>query len=113
MEYRNQLNPTHSLRTPHGKKGTRQKVIVTQNPGEIAQNHELPLKFPDLGSSDIIVSGMANLSFIIKLSSKADSNRTMVNNIGRASVKKLAIKFNGNVILEVDDFNIFVCYQNL
>ena len=35
MEYGNKLKPTHSLRTHHGIKETRQKVIVTHNPSEI------------------------------------------------------------------------------
>ena len=59
---------------------------------EIAQNQTLTLKFPDLGNNDVIVPGTANLSFNIELSSKADPNRTLVSNIGRAIVKKLAIK---------------------
>ena len=35
MEYGKRLNPERSLRTPKEIKGTRQKVIVTQNPSEI------------------------------------------------------------------------------
>ena len=35
MEYGKRLNPEHSLRTPKGMKGTRQKVIVTHNPSDI------------------------------------------------------------------------------
>ena len=34
-----------------------------------------------------------NLSFNIELSSTVDPKRTLVNNIGRAIVKKLAVKF--------------------
>ena len=34
-------------------------------------------------------------------------------NIGRAIVKKLAVKFEGNEILSIDDFDIFACYQDL
>ena len=30
--------------------------------------------------------------------------------IGRAIVKKLAVKFEGNDILSIDDFDIFACY---
>ena len=33
MEYGNKFNPEHSLRTAKGIKGTRQKAIVTHNPG--------------------------------------------------------------------------------
>ena len=113
MEYGNKLNPEHSLRTPHGIKGARQKVIVTHNPSQIGQNQQLLVRFPNLASDDIIVPGMANLSFNTELSSTADTKRTLVSNIGKAIVKKLAVKFEGNEILCIDDFDIFVCYQDL
>ena len=61
MEYRNKLNPEHSLQTPRGIKGTRQKVIVTHNPSEIDQNQLLLARFPNLGNDDDIIPGMANL----------------------------------------------------
>ena len=113
MEYGNKLNPGHSLRTCHGIKGTRQKVIVTHNPNEIDQNQLLLVRFPNLGSDDVIVPGTENLSFNIELSSTADTKRTLVSNIGRAIIKKLAVKFEGNEILSIDDFDIFACYQDL
>ena len=56
---------------------------------------------------------MANLSFNIELSSTVDANRTLVSNIGRAIVKKLAVKFEGNEIMSIDDFDLFACYQDL
>ena len=56
---------------------------------------------------------MVNLSFNLKLSSTADPNRTLVSNIGRAIVKKLAVKFEGNEIMSVDDFDVFACYRDL
>ena len=36
-----------------------------------------------------------------------------MSNIGRAIVKKLAVKFEGNEILSIDDFDIFACYRDL
>ena len=113
MEYRKQLNPERSLRTPKGIKGTRQKVIVTHNPSEIDQAQELLVRFPNLGSDDIIILGMANLSFNIELTSAIDANRTLVSNIGRAIMKKLAIKFEGNEIMSAEDFDVFACYRDL
>ena len=65
--------------------------------------------FPNLGSDDIIIQGRANLSFNIELSPTTDPNRTLVSNIGRAIVKKLAVKFEGNEIMSLDDYDIFVC----
>ena len=66
-----------------------------------------------MGSDDIIVPGTGNLSFNIELSSTADPKRTLVSNIGRAIIKKLAVKFEGNEILSIDDFDIFACYRDL
>ena len=36
-----------------------------------------------------------------------------MSNIGRAIVKKLAVKFEGNEILSIDDFDIFAWYRDL
>ena len=110
MEYGNKLSPERSLRTPCGIKGTRHEVIVTDNPNEIDQNQLLLVRFPNLGSDDVIIPGTANLSFNIKLSATADTKRTLVSNIGRAIIKKLAVKFEGNEILSIDNFDILACY---
>ena len=52
---------------------------------------------------------MANLSFNIELTSTVDANRTLVSNIGRAIMKKLAVKLEGNEIMSVDDYDLFAC----
>ena len=56
---------------------------------------------------------MVNLSFNIELTSTADPNRMLGSNIGRAIIKKLAVKFEGNEIMSVDDFDILACYRDL
>ena len=113
MEYEKRLNPECSLRTPKGIKRARQKVIVTHNPSEIDQAQALLVRFPNLGSDDVIIPGTANISFNIELTSAVDTNRTLVSNIGRAIIKKLAVKFEGNEIMSVVDFDVFVCYRDL
>ena len=113
MEYGKRLNPERSLRTHKGIKGTRQKVIVTHNSSEIDQAQELLVRFPNLGSDDVIIPGMVNLSFNIELTSAVDANRTLVSKIGRAIIKKLAVKFEGNEIMSVDNFDVFACYRDL
>ena len=56
---------------------------------------------------------MANLSFNIELNSAIDANRTLVSDIGRTIIKKLAVKFEGNEIMSIDDFDVFACYRDL
>ena len=48
-----------------------------------------------------------------ELSSTVDANRTLVSNIGRAIVKKLAVKFERNEVLSIGDFDILACYRDL
>ena len=36
-----------------------------------------------------------------------------MSNIGRAIVKKLAVKFEGNEIMSADNFDMFACYRDL
>ena len=82
MEYGNKLNAECSLRTPCGSKETRQKVIVTHNPSEIDQNQLLLIRFPNLGSDDVMAPGTVNLSFNIELSATADpKRRSLMSNI--------------------------------
>ena len=88
-------------------------MIVTHNPSEIDQIQELLVRFPNLGSDDVFIPGTASLSFNIELTSTVDANRTLVSNIGRAIIKKLAVKFEGNEIMSVDDLDVLACYRDL
>ena len=73
----------------------------------------ISVKFRNLGSDDVIIPGTANLSFSIELSSEADSKRSLVSNMGRAIVKNLSVKFDGNVILNLNDLDVCACYPDL
>ena len=112
-KYGKRLNPEHSLRTPEGIEGIIQKVIVTYNPSEIDQNQLLLVRFPNLGSDDVIIPGTANLSFNIELTSTADQNRTLVSKHRQGYHKKLAVKVEGNEILSIDNYDVFACYRDL
>ena len=106
------LDPYRKLRTPLGTKGIRQSIVVTNNPSTIDQNQQLLVRFPNLGAHDVIVPGTARLAFTISLTS-TDANRTVVQNLGRAIVKKTTIRVSGNEVLSIDDSDIFHCYQDL
>ena len=36
-----------------------------------------------------------------------------MSNLGRAIVRKLAVKLEGNEILSIEDFDVFACYRDL
>ena len=73
----------------------------------IDQNQDLLVRFPNLGSDDVIIPETANLSFNIELTSTTDPNRTLV------IIKILAVKFEGNEILSIDNYDVFACYRDL
>ena len=110
--YGNKLNPYRKIREPRGVRGIRQSVVITNNPSTIDQNQQLLVRFPNLSSNDVIVPGTVRLAFEIELTSK-DVNATIFPNIGRAIIKKTAIRISGNEVLSIDDSDIYHCYIDL
>ena len=110
--YGDKLNPDRHLRTPLGVRGKRQTVVITNNPSTIDASQQLLVRFPNLGANDVIVPGTARLSFTISLDS-IDANRTVVQNLGRAVVKKLTIKISGNEVMSIDDSDLYYIYTDL
>ena len=107
--YGRRLNPFRKYRDPFGVKAIRQSVVITNNPSSIDQNQQLLVRFPNLGSNDLIVPGTTRLSFTIALTS-TDANRTLVQNIGRAAVRKTTIRISGNEVMSLEDSDVYHCY---
>ena len=112
-EYGYKLNPRRKLRKQKGIKGMRRTLFNTHVPSTIDQSGILAVRFPDLGTNDVIVPGTSKLSFKIQLNSGTDANRTIVNNLGRAIVSKLEVKLEGRSIYTLDSSDVFLCYQDL
>ena len=110
--YGNKLNPYRKLRKPLGVRGIRQSVVITNNPSTIDQNQQLLVRFPNLGSNDVIVPRSARLAFEIEIKS-TDANSTVYQNLGRSIVKKTTIKISGNEVMSIDDSDIYHCYIDL
>ena len=81
--YGKKLDPLRKVREPYGVKGTRQSIVVTNNPSSIDANQNLLVRFPNLGVYDVIVPGTVKLAFTISITSQ-DPNATLVQNIGHA-----------------------------
>ena len=113
QSYGNLLDPTRRLRTPLGIKGEKSTIIITNNPSSIEPNQLLTIRFPNLGPDDVIVPGSPKLGFKISLDSDDDPNRTIVNNLGRAIIKRMVIKLDGREIQSIDDAGVLFCYTDL
>ena len=57
----------------------------------------------------MIIPGTTKLTFNITLAGK-DVNRTLVKNLGRNIIRKLAVKLEGNQIISIDDNDVLFSY---
>jgi hypothetical protein len=112
MTYGNKLDPFRNLREPYAIKGNRQSMCFPNKPTTISQNQQLSVIFPSLAVHDVIVPGTVRLAFNIDLTSTGE-NCTVVQNLGRAIVKKIAIKISGNEVMSLDDCDVYNCYLDL
>jgi len=94
-------------------KGNRQSIVVPNKPSEIDEKQVLTVSFPSLRADDVIVPGTARFAFNLALNSCADANRTIVNNLGRAIVKKISVKLEGQEVMSLEDADIYLCYRDL
>ena len=112
-QFGRKLDPYRHLREPLGVVGERLSIVISHNPSTIDQNQQLLVWFPNLGTNDVIVLGTARLAFTIMLHSEDEANKTVVQNFGRAIVKKTAVKISGNEVLSIDDSDVYHCYNDL
>ncbi|ELU13350.1 hypothetical protein CAPTEDRAFT_186024 [Capitella teleta] len=111
--YGRKLNSYRRAKEPLGIKGVRQSVVITHNPCTNDENRTLLVRFLNLVANDVIVPESVKLAFTIVLKSTVISSQTIVNNIGRAIVKKTTIKISGNEVMSIDDLDVFQCYMDL
>lgn len=111
-QYGRTLNPYRGFRTPLGAKGIRQSVVITHNPSIIDATQQILVRFPNLGPNDVIVPGTSRLAFTISLTS-TDANRTVVQNLGRAIIKDIRTRINGNEVMAIGNSDVFNCYSDL
>jgi hypothetical protein len=110
-QYGRKLNPYRSAREHLGVKGVRESVVFTHDPSTIDQSQHLLVNLLTLAEAEI-VPGTTRLSFEISLTS-TDPNRTLVNIIGRAIVKKITIKIHSQEVMSVDHADVFYCYCDM
>ena len=111
MEVGDKLNPQRSYLKSFALKGLRQHIIKMNNPSTTGPDELLTVKFPDLKENQLIVPSTTKLTFNISLSG-TDVNRTLVKNLGRNIIRKLAVKLKGNEIISTDDYDVLYSYYD-
>ena len=106
------LLPSHREKTLGAMKAERTIKRITFNPSEANPGETLYVSVPKLSEHEVIVSGSLALVFNIVLTG-GHANNYLVQNVSRALVDKLAVKFAATTVQDTDGYNIYKTFEDL
>ena len=87
---------------------------ITFNPTEANPGETLYVSVPKLAVNEVIVAGSLALVFNINLKvTGAHANNYLVQNVSRALVNKLTVKFAAATVQDTDSYNIYKTFEDL
>ena len=108
------LLPSHSEKVLGAMKAERTVKRITFNPTEANPGETLYVHVPKLGTNEVIVAGSLALVFNINLKlTGAHANNFLVQNVSRALVNKLVVKFAAATVQDTDSYNIYKTFEDL
>ena len=112
MSVPDNLRPTHSEKTKIAMKAPRSVKRITFNPSEANPGEMLIVHVPKLNKYEVLVPGSLALRFDIDLSG-VHANNFLVQNVSRALVSKMVVKFGGTTLEETVDYDVFKTFSDL
>ena len=106
------LLPSHSEKTLGAMKAERTVKRITFNPSEAHPGKTLYVSVPKLSGHEVIVSGSLALVFNIVLTG-GHANNYLVQNVSRALVDKLHVKFGAESVQDTDGYDIYKIFEDL
>ena len=108
------LLPSHSEKVLGAMKAERTVKRITFRTTEANPGETLYVHVPKLEDNEVIVPGSLALVFDINLKVPgAHANNYLVQNVSRALVDKLKVKFAGSTIQDVDSYDIYKIFEDL
>ena len=108
------LLPSHSEKVLGAMKAERTVKRITFNSTSATPGETLYASVPKLEENEVIVAGSLALVFNINLKlTGAHANNYLVQNVSRALVDKLKVKFAGAMIQDKDGYNIYKTFEDL
>ena len=108
------LLPSHSKKVLGAMKAERTVKRITFNPTEANPGETLYVSVPKLAVNEVIVAGSLALVFNINLKlTGAHANNFLVQNVSRALVNKLVVKFAASTVQDTDSYNIYKTFEDL
>ena len=112
MSVSENLDPTYSKKTQGGLKAIRAVKRITFNPSEANPGETLNIGVPKLNENEVIVPNTMALVFDISLTG-GHANNFLVQNVSRALVKKIVVKFAGTTLQDTVGYDIYKIFQDL
>ena len=103
---------THSVKTLKAVKAPRSAKRITFNPSEANPGETLYVHVPKLNKNEVLVPGSLALRFDIDLSG-GHADNFLVQNVSRALVSQMAVKFGGTTLEETVDYDVYKTFQDL
>ena len=112
MSVQDNLLPTHSVKTLKAMKAPRSVKRITFTPSEANPGEKLYVHVPKLNENEVLVPGSLSLRFDIDLSG-GHANNFLVQNVSRALVSRMVVKFGGTTLEDTADYDVYKTFQDL
>ena len=112
IEASDSLQPTHASKTLRAIKAPRAVNRITFNKSEASPGETLYVHVPKLNENEVLVPGSLALRFDINLSG-GHANNYLVQNVARALVSKMVVKFASTILQDTADHDLFKMYEDL
>ena len=112
MSVSDNLLPTHTEKELRAFKAIRTVKRITFNPSSANPGETLYVHLPKLNENEVFVPNSLALVFDIDLSG-GHANNFLVQNVSRALVDKLVVKFEGTILEETVGYDIYEIFQYL
>ena len=106
------LLPTYSSKTMGAIKAPRAVKRITFDRTEASPGETLYVHVPKLNENEVLVPGSLGLRFDIDLAG-GHANNYLVQNVSRALVSKMVVKFAGTILQDTDGYDLFKIYEDL
>ena len=108
------LLPSHSEKVLGAMKAERTVKRITFNPTGANPGETLYVSVPKLAENEVIVAGSLALVFNIKLNvTGAHANNYLVQNVSRALVDRLTVKFDATIVQDTAGYDIYKIFEDL
>ena len=111
MEVSETNNPSHEKKRSNALKADRKVHRVTFHPNKALPGETLHISVPKLDDGVVLVPG--SLALVFNLTVTGHANNFLVNNVSRALVNRMTVKFAGEILQDTDGYDLIMLYEDL